>query len=196
MFTGIITHLGNVKKASTRRGLLELRIDAPGIARELKRGDSVAVNGVCLTATETSRKTFHAQAMGETLARSTLGALGRGSNVNLELPARLSDRLGGHLVQGHVDGVAEVVRSEDDEGARRLWFRGSEDLLGYMVPKGSVTIDGVSLTIVDVGSTTFQVAIIPHTLDATTFKDLKRGSISNIEVDVIAKYVKRFVERT
>jgi riboflavin synthase len=196
MFTGIITHLGNVKKASTRRGLLELRIEAPGIAKELKRGDSVAVNGVCLTATETSRRAFHAQAMGETLARSTLGALVRGSNVNLELPARLSDRLGGHLVQGHVDGVAEVVRSEDDEGARRLWFRGSEDLLGYMVPKGSVTIDGVSLTIVDVGSTTFQVAIIPHTLDATTFRDLKQGSINNIEVDVIAKYVKRFVERT
>lgn len=196
MFTGIITHLGSVRKASTRRGLLELRVEAPGIAKELKRGDSVAVNGVCLTATETSRKSFHAQAMGETLARSTLGALTRGSNVNLELPARLSDRLGGHLVQGHVDGVAEVVRSEDDEGARRLWFRGSEDLLGYMVPKGSVTIDGVSLTVVDVGTTTFQVAIIPHTLDATTFRDLKPGSISNIEVDVIAKYVKRFVERT
>lgn len=196
MFTGIITHLGTVKKASTRRGLLELRIDAPGIAKELKRGDSVAVNGVCLTAAETARKAFQAQAMGETLARSTLGALERGSAVNLELPARLSDRLGGHLVQGHVDGVAQVVRSEDDEGARRLWFQGSEDLLGYMVPKGSVTIDGVSLTIVDVGSTTFQVAIIPHTLDATTFRHLKRGSLSNIEIDVIAKYVKRFVERT
>ena len=196
MFTGIITHLGNVQKASSRKGLLELRIEAPGIARELKRGDSVAVNGVCLTATETSRKAFRAQAMGETLARSTLGSLGKGSSVNLELPARLADRLGGHLVQGHVDGVAEVVRSEDDEGARRLWFRCSPELLGYMVPKGSITIDGVSLTIVDVGATTFQVAIIPHTLEATTFRDLRTGSAVNIEVDVIAKYVKRFVERT
>lgn len=196
MFTGIITHLGNVRRASTRRGLLELRIEAPGIARELKRGDSVAVNGVCLTAIETSRKAFHAQVIGETLARSTLGALARGSNVNLELPARVSDRLGGHLVQGHVDGVAEVVRSEDDAGATRLWFRCSEELLSYMVPKGSITIDGASLTLVDVGSTTFQVAIIPHTLDATTLNDLTVGSTVNIEVDVIAKYVKRFVERT
>jgi riboflavin synthase len=196
MFTGIITQLGSVRKASSRRGLLELRIEAPGIAKELRRGDSVAVNGVCLTATETSRKAFHAQAMGETLARSTLGDLSRGSDVNLELPARLADRLGGHLVQGHVDGVAEVVRAEDDEGARRLWFRCSEDLLAYMVPKGSITIDGVSLTIVEVGSTTFQVAIIPHTLDATTFRHLRKGSRVNIEVDVIAKYVKRFVERT
>jgi riboflavin synthase len=196
MFTGIVTHLGTVQKAWTRRGLLELRIEAPGIARELKRGDSIAVNGVCLTATESSRKAFRAQAMGETLARSTLGALRRGSNVNLELPARLADRLGGHLVQGHVDGIAEVVRSEDDEGARRLWFKCSEELLRYMVPKGSITIDGVSLTIVDVGATTFQVAIIPHTLEATTFSNLKAGSTVNVEVDVIAKYVKRFVERT
>jgi riboflavin synthase len=196
MFTGIITHLGSVRKASIRRGLLELRVEAPGIARELKRGDSVAVNGVCLTATETSRKAFHAQAMGETLARSTLGDLSRGSDVNLELPARLADRLGGHLVQGHVDGVAAVVRTEDDEGARRLWFKCPEDLLVYMVPKGSITIDGVSLTIVEVGTTTFQVAIIPHTLDATTFRRLGKGSRVNIEVDVIAKYVKRFVERT
>lgn len=196
MFTGIITHLGDVRKSSARKGLLELRIEAHAIARELKRGDSVAVNGVCLTATETSRRTFHAQAMGETLARSTLGTLGRGSRVNLELPARLSDRLGGHLVQGHVDGVAVVVRAEDDEGARRLWFKCDDGLLGYMVPKGSITIDGVSLTLVEVGSTTFQVAIIPHTLEATTFRDLSKGSTVNIEVDVIAKYVKRFVERT
>lgn len=196
MFTGIVTHLGSVKKASSRRGLLELRIEAPAIAKELRQGDSVAINGVCLTATATSRKAFQAQAMGETLARSTLGDLGRGTVVNLELPARLADRLGGHLVQGHVDGVAEVVRMEDDAGARRLWFRIDDELLSYMVPKGSITIDGVSLTLVDVGSTTFQVAIIPHTLEATTFAGIRVGSRVNIEVDVIAKYVKRFVERT
>jgi riboflavin synthase len=196
MFTGIVTHLGSVRKATVRRGSLELRVDAAVIARELKRGDSVAVNGVCLTATETTRKSFNAHAMGETLAHSTLGALKRGDRVNLELPARLSDRLGGHLVQGHVDGVAEVVRMEDDEGARRSWFRCGDELLDYMVPKGSITIDGVSLTIVEVGSTTFQVAVIPHTLEHTTFRDLRVSSTVNIEVDVIAKYVKRFVERT
>ena len=196
MFTGIVTHLGKVTRASTRKGLLELRVEAPGIARELKRGDSVAVNGVCLTATDTTRKVFRAQAMGETLARSTLGDLKKGSEVNLELPARLSDRLGGHLVQGHVDGVAEVVRIEEEDGARRLWFICPEEQLAFMVPKGSITIDGVSLTIVEVGSTTFQVAIIPHTLAATTLSGLQKGSTVNIEVDVIAKYVKRFVERT
>ena len=196
MFTGIITHIGDVKKASMRRGSLELRVEAPSIARELRRGDSVSVNGVCLTATDTSRKVFHAQAMGETLARSTLGALARGHHVNLELPARLSDRLGGHLVQGHIDGVAEVVRTENDEGALRLWLRTDDDLLRYMVPKGSVALDGVSLTLVDVGRTTFQVAIIPHTLDATTLNHLSDRSRVNVEVDVIAKYVQRFVERT
>jgi riboflavin synthase len=196
MFTGIVTHQGAVKKASVRKGLLELRVEAPSIAKELKRGDSVSVNGVCLTAIETSRKAFQAQAMGETLARSTLGALTRGQQVNLELSARLADRLGGHLVQGHIDGVAEVVRSEHEEGARHLWLRTDDELLRYMVPKGSVALDGVSLTLVDVGRTTFQVAIIPHTLDATTLDRLSVGSRVNVEVDVIAKYVQRFVERT
>jgi riboflavin synthase len=196
MFTGIITQLGAVRRASLRKGLLELRVEAPGIAKELRRGDSVAVNGVCLTATDTSRKVFHAQAMGETLARSTLGRLSRGQRVNLELPARLADRLGGHLVQGHIDGTAEVVRNEDDDGARRLWLTTDDELLRYMVPKGSVALDGVSLTLVDVGRTTFQVAIIPHTLDATTLDRLPVGSKVNVEVDVIAKYVQRFVERT
>lgn len=196
MFTGIITQLGDVKKASVRKGLLELRVEAAPIAKELKRGDSVAVNGVCLTATEASRKVFHAQAMGETLARSTLGTLGRGQRVNLELPARLADRLGGHLVQGHVDGVAEVVRAEYEAGARHLWLRTGDELLRYMVPKGSVALDGVSLTLVDVGRTTFQIAVIPHTLDATTLDRLSVGSRVNVEVDVIAKYVQRFVERT
>ena len=196
MFTGLITHQGRVRRAAARNGSLELRVEAPAIARELDRGDSVAVNGVCLTATDTSRKTFTASAMGETLDRSTLGVLGRGALVNLELPARLMDRLGGHLVQGHVDGVAEVVRAEDGDGARHLWFAIDEGLLGYMVPKGSVSLDGVSLTIVDVGRTTFQVAIIPHTLDATTLDRLAVGSKVNVEIDVIAKYVQRFVERT
>ena len=196
MFTGIVTQLGAVRRASLRKGLLELRVEAPGIAKELRRGDSVAVNGVCLTATDTSRKVFHAQAMGETLARSTLGRLSRGQRENLELPARLADRLGGHLVQGHIDGTAEVVRKEDDDGARRLWLTTDDELLRYMVPKGSVALDGVSLTLVDVGRTTFQVAIIPHTLDATTLDRLTVGSKVNVEVDVIAKYVQRFVERT
>jgi len=196
MFTGIVTDLGAVRKASLRKGALQVRIEAPAIARELRRGDSVSVEGVCLTATDTSRKVFEAHAMGETLARSTLGQLQRGHAVNLELPARLADRMGGHLVQGHVDGIAEIVRLEDDDGARRMWLRTDDELLAYMVPKGSVALSGVSLTLVDVGRTTFQIAVIPHTLQETTLGRVSVGSRVNVEVDVIAKYVQRFVERT
>ena len=193
MFTGIVVEQGNVKKARQRRGLLELEIEAPAVAKELRRGDSVAVNGVCLTATQTGRRRFSTQAMEETLARSTLGSLKRGGTVNLELAARLNDRLGGHLVQGHVDGIARVTRIEESEGAVRVWMSASPDILRYMVAKGSVTLDGVSLTVVEVGSTSFQVALIPHTLAATTLGALEQGTRLNVEVDVVAKYVERLV---
>ncbi len=191
MFTGIVLEQGSVKRARQRKSLLELEVEAPSIAKELRRGDSVAVNGVCLTATRTGRRRFATQAMEETLARSTLGLLRRGSAVNLELAARLNDRLGGHLVQGHVDGTAKVLRVEEQEDARRVWFSASTELLRYMVPKGSVTLDGVSLTVVEVGETSFQVALIPHTLSATTLGSLEKGSQVNVEVDIVAKYVER-----
>lgn len=191
MFTGIVVEQGSVKRARQRTSLLELEVEAPSIAKELRRGDSVAVNGVCLTATRTGRRRFATQAMEETLARSTLGSLRRGSAVNLELAARLNDRLGGHLVQGHVDGMAKVLRVEEQEDARRVWFSASTELLRYMVPKGSVTLDGVSLTVVEVGETSFQVALIPHTLSATTLGSLEKGSQVNVEVDIVAKYVER-----
>ena len=192
MFTGIITDRGVVKRAKNR-GVLELEIEAPGIARELKRGDSVSVNGVCLTATGCNRRRFTTEAVQETLALTTTGSLRKGAAVNLELAARLQDRIGGHLVQGHVDGVAKAVRLEDDEGSRRMWFEADPDLLRYMVPKGSVTVDGVSLTLVEVGRSTFQVAVIPHTLEATTLGALAREDRVNVEVDVLAKYVERLV---
>jgi len=190
MFTGIVIEQGRVKRARTK-GVLELEIEAPQVAKELRVGDSVAVNGVCLTATIANRKRFEVQAVPETLARSTLGEVDKGSLVNLELPARLNDRLGGHLVQGHVDGVATAVRVEEDEGARLMWFEVDEDLLRYMVPKGSITLDGVSLTLVDVGRTTFQVAIIPHTLGVTSLGSVDVGTPVNVEVDLLAKYVER-----
>ncbi|HYI44903.1 MAG TPA: riboflavin synthase [Actinomycetota bacterium] len=191
MFTGIVVERGLVKRASNRKGLLELEIQAPHVARELHEGDSIAVNGVCLTCVSSSRRRFETQAMAETLARSTLGGLRKGSGVNLELPARLSDRLGGHLVQGHVDATAKVVRIEDDEGARRIWFIAGADVLRYLVDKGSITLDGVSLTVVEAGERTFQVALIPHTLAVTTLTELRVDSEVNVEVDVIAKYVER-----
>ena len=191
MFTGIVIEQGRVAKARKARGLLELEVEAPQVARGLRRGDSVAVNGVCLTATSIGRRRFRTQAMTETLDRSTLAGLRRGETVNLELAARLQDRLGGHLVQGHVDAVARVARVEDDDGSRRVWLSAGEEVLRYLVEKGSVALDGVSLTIIGVGKTAFEVALIPHTLEATTLGALKPGSEVNVEIDVIAKYVER-----
>lgn len=193
MFTGIVETVGTIRKARTRRGLLDLEIEAKGLARQMKSGDSIAVAGVCLTATATQRHRFSAQAMSETLDRTTLGSLERGGRVNLELPVRLADRLGGHLVQGHIDGIAHVIRVEDD-GALRVWMSAPDEVLKYLVPKGSVTLDGVSLTVVEVGRTSFQVALIPHTLDVTTLERVVIGDRFNVEVDVLAKYVERLME--
>jgi riboflavin synthase len=194
MFTGIVADRGRVKRAREHGGVLELEIEARDVARQLEVGYSVAVNGVCLTVTHTSRKAFTTQAMEETLARTTLGELHKGSAVNLELPVRLADRLGGHLVQGHVDGVASVVRTEQENGARRLWLTGEEGLLRYLVPKGSVTLDGVSLTVVEVDRTSFQVALVPHTLEVTNLGGIDVDDRLNVEVDLLAKYVERLVE--
>ena len=193
MFTGVVTSLGVVKKARERGGVLELEIEARSLARDIEVGDSVSVNGVCLTATRTTRKAFSTQAMDETLSVTTIDSLKKGSIVNLEPAARFSDRIGGHMVQGHIDHTSPVLRIEDLGGARRIWFEPPESVIRYLVPKGSIAIDGVSLTIVEVGRTSFQVALIPHTLEVTTMKDLSVGSVVNLEVDVMAKYVERFV---
>lgn len=194
MFTGIVTSMGVVKKARERGGILDLEIEAPRLARDIAVGGSVSVNGVCLTATRTTRKSFSTQAMDETLSVTTIASLKKGSIVNLEPAARFSDRIGGHMVQGHIDQTAPVVRIEDLEGARRIWFEPPEAVIRFLVPKGSIAIDGVSLTIVEVGRTSFQVALIPHTLEVTTLKDLSVGSVVNLEVDVMAKYVEKFVD--
>jgi riboflavin synthase len=195
MFTGIVIDSGVVKRSRDGSGMLELEIEAPGTSRELKPGDSVAVNGVCLTAVEAGRRHFSTQAMPETRGFTTIGELKRGRRVNLELPLRIGDRLGGHFLQGHVDGVATAVRIEDDDGAKRIWWRADDDVLRYLAPKGSVALDGVSLTVVEVGRTSFQVAVIPHTLEVTTLGSTEVGTNANVEVDVIAKYVERLMER-
>ena len=192
MFTGLVAEKGTVRKARRSGEVLELDIDAK-LARELSIGDSVAVNGVCLTATKVRRGSFRTEAMPETIDRTTIGKLGRGASVNLELPLRLSDRLGGHIVQGHVDGLARVVRIEDDGDSRRIWLQASKDLLNYIVAKGSICVDGVSLTVVEAGLATFQIALIPHTLEVTTIGSLKPDDVVNLEVDVLAKYVERLV---
>ena len=195
MFTGIVVGTGTVKRVRMRAGIQELEIESQHEARELKKGDSVAVNGVCLTVTQTGRRRFESQVVPETLARTTLGELTKGDSVNLELPTRPTDRLGGHFVQGHIDGRARVIRVEEEEGARRVWLTAGEDLLRYMVMKGSITLDGVSLTLSEVGRTSFQVALIPHTLAATTLGSWKVDTEVNVEVDVLAKYVERLMER-
>lgn len=195
MFTGIVVEQGTIRKARGRK-IMTLEIEAPSISRDLRLGDSIAVNGVCLTATSTGRRRFEVEAVPETIARTTIGKLARGSQVNLELPLRMADRLGGHMVQGHVDGVADVIRIEEEDSAKRVWLAGPEDLLRYMVAKGSVTLDGVSLTLVEVGRSSFQVALIPHTLEATTLGRLKVGSKVNVEVDLLAKYVERLMDRS
>jgi riboflavin synthase len=161
----------------------------------MRRGDSVSVNGVCLTARKVGRSSFSAQVMGETLQRTTLGHLDRGHHVNLELPTRVFDRLGGHIVQGHVDGLGTIVRIEEGDGTRYVSIQCTADLIRYVVPKGSITLDGVSLTVVDVDNMSFRVALIPHTLQVTSLGEISEGSRVNIEVDVLAKYVERLMER-
>jgi riboflavin synthase len=193
MFTGIVSHRGRVRRAKMRKGVLELEVEAPVIAKALDRGDSVAVDGVCLTAVSTSRRYFVVQAVTETLERSAMGSLDAGEEVNLELPLRLSDRLGGHLVQGHVDGTATVIRLEDDDDNRRMWLAATADVLRYLVPKGSVTVNGVALTVTEAGVTSFGVAVVPHTRDVTTLGSVAVGATVNVEVDMIAKYVERLV---
>lgn len=195
MFTGIVTERGLVRRIRESDGCLTLDIKAPETTRGMHRGDSVSVNGICLTARKVGRSSFSAQVMGETLGRTTLSELDKGDLVNLELPTRVFDRLGGHIVQGHVDGLGHVARIEEGDGSRYVTIQCDVDLLRYVVPKGSITLDGVSLTIVDVDKTTFRVALIPHTLQVTSLGQISEGDRVNIEVDVLAKYVERLMER-
>ena len=184
MFTGIVEELGVVSSLAGGR----LRIAATTVLDDAAIGDSIAVSGCCLTVVEAGDGWWEADVSDETLARTTLGSLAPGDPVNLERPMRLSDRLGGHLVQGHVDGVGEVVRP-----APELAVRAPEALWPYLVEKGSVTVDGVSLTVVDVLDDGFTVAIIPHTSAVTTLGRLGAGDRVNLEADVIAKYTERLL---
>lgn len=197
MFTGIVTG-GLVANVKRKRGLLELEIKAPEVARELEAGASVAVNGVCLTARRAGRRRFSVEATNETIARTTLGDLSEGEAVNLELPVRAGGRLGGHIIQGHVDTTARLERAEHDGASRRMWFSGPGELDRYLVAKGSVALDGVSLTVVDVESnqarSAFGVMIVPHTLSVTTLGRLRPWQDVNVEVDVMAKYAEKLMQ--
>ncbi len=193
MFTGLISDLGRVASLQRDGRGATLRIES-ALARELQSGDSVAVNGVCLTATEVTADGFAAEAMNETLERSSLAALAAGSPVNLELALRASDRLGGHVVQGHVDGTATVTAVREEGFARVLELAAPPALARYLVEKGSVALDGVSLTVSALAPGGFCVSLIPETLARTNLGTLEEGSIVNIEADILAKHIERLME--
>jgi riboflavin synthase len=195
VFTGIVQDVGRVLTRESRRGDERLRIACERL--DLSRtgvGDSLCVQGCCLTATEVERRTFSADVSRETLARTTLGTLTAGSPVNLEPALRAGDPLGGHLVSGHIDGVGRVAAVTSDARSRRITIEVPSELTRYIAPKGSVAIDGVSLTVNTVEGATFGVNLIPHTLSVTTLGALTAGARVNLEVDQIARYVARLLQ--
>jgi riboflavin synthase len=195
VFTGIIRELGRVATIDGDGGGVRLTVEAPATAALTAEGDSVALDGVCLTAVAVENGAISFDAVPETLQRTTLSRLTDGDNVNVEPALRAGDPLGGHYVQGHVDAVGRV-RSIDDEGdGVRVWFDAPAAVLAYCVEKGSVTVDGVSLTVAGLDDGGFAVALIPHTLELTTLGALEPGDEVNLEADVLAKYVERLVRR-
>jgi riboflavin synthase len=192
MFTGLVADLGRIGGVERSGDGVRLAVETD-LASELGEGDSVAVNGVCLTATEVAQGRFVAEVMNETLNHSSLSGLDAGSVVNLELPLRASDRLGGHVVQGHVDAVGTVSAVTSDGFARRVEIEAPPELLRYVVLKGSIAVDGVSLTVADIDGASFTVSLIPETLQRTNFGHTVAGRAVNLEVDVLAKYVEKLV---
>ena len=193
MFTGIVAEVGRVIRCEqTDRGR-RLMIQAPGTTEALEVGDSVAVNGICLTAVEVDPPRFQMEAVSETLARTNLGDATEDSSVNLERPVRLGGRLDGHVVQGHVDGVGVVLDIQAEGESRRVVLSVPEELERYLVYKGSVAVDGVALTVTAVAKRSFEVALIPHTLASTTLGSWRVGDKANIEVDILAKYVEKLL---
>lgn len=193
MFTGIVEELGEVTEVTELEDASRLRFRGPVVTENVAHGDSIAVNGVCLTVVTHSDGGFSADVMAETLNRSSLGALTVGSPVNLERAMVLGDRLGGHLVQGHVDGTGTVLERTPGEHWELVRISLPAELSRYVVEKGSITVDGVSLTVADVGADHFTVSLIPTTLDLTTLGGKPPGAPVNLEVDVLAKYVERLL---
>jgi riboflavin synthase len=195
VFTGIVRELGVVVDADDIGGGLDLLVHAPETAARTGVGDSVSVNGVCLTATaiEAGAMSFHA--VPETIGRSTLGSLAPDRRVNVEPALRAGEELGGHYVQGHVDAVGLIQSVEAEGEGLRVFVEAPSDVLRYCVAKGSVTVDGVSLTVAELAEDAFAVALVPHTLAATTLSDVRPGQPVNLEADVLAKYVERLISR-
>ena len=194
MFTGLVLGVGRIASVDRSESGARIAVETPLVA-ELQTGDSIAVNGVCLSATSLENGSFLADAMNETLSRTSLGDISPGAEVNLELPLRASDRLGGHVVQGHVDGVGRIASVTEDGFARRVQVDAPADVLRYVIEKGSIAVDGVSLTVTGVDSRSFTVSLIPDTLLRTNLGRVAVGDRVNLEVDVLAKYVEKLIRR-
>jgi riboflavin synthase len=194
MFTGIVEELGTVRAVTPNEGGARIEIAATRVLEDAELGASIAVNGCCLTVVELGPDHWAADAVTETLDRTSLGRLRAGDRVNLERPVRLADRLGGHLVQGHVDAVGTLHdRTPLPDGSTRMTFGAPAGVLRYVVEKGSITVDGISLTVAGLGDDAFEIAVIPHTLSVTTLGTRQPGDPVNLEVDVLAKYVERLL---
>jgi riboflavin synthase len=194
MFTGLVADKGTVTAVDATADGVRLAVET-ALAPEIAEGDSVAVNGVCLTATSIDGGAFTADVMHETLRRSSLAEVAEGAPVNLELPLRATDRLGGHVVQGHVDGLGTIRDIREDGFSRVVEISAPEEALRYVVEKGSIAVDGISLTVASVTADTFTVALIPETLERTNLGAASPGQPVNLEVDVLAKYVEKLVAR-
>jgi riboflavin synthase len=193
VFTGIVREVGRVASVQANGGGIRLELEAPETAAATAIGDSVAVNGCCLTAVSVGGGRIGFEAVAETLARTSLGGLDAGARINLEPSVRAGEPLGGHYVQGHVDGVG-AVRSVNDEGeSRRVWFDAPGEILRYVVEKGSIAVEGASLTVAALDADGFSAVLIPHTLAETTLGEFAAGTRVNLEVDVLAKYVERLL---
>ncbi|MEW5897800.1 MAG: riboflavin synthase [Bacillota bacterium] len=193
MFTGIIEELGTLRQIVRGTASARLKIEARHVLEGTRAGDSIAVNGVCLTVTALDKNFFTADVMAETLAKTNLGQLAPGDRVNLERALRLDARLGGHLVSGHIDGVGTILRREPHDIATLLTVGAPAGVMRYIIKKGSVAIDGISLTVIDFNDSSFQVSLIPHTAALTTLGFKRPGDTVNLEADLIGKYVERLL---
>lgn len=201
MFTGIVEGTGIVKsisriKTANRIADRRIEIDLGKLRRGVRVGDSVSVNGTCLTATSILKNIAIFEVVKETTKRTSLGLLKAGDLVNLERSLRINDRIEGHIVLGHIDGVGKIEDIEKIPSETKIWISVNKQIAGLLVPKGSIAVDGISFTIVDVSNEVFSVALVPHTLAVTTFKSKKKGDKVNIEVDILSKYVAKLLPRT
>ncbi|ACQ53836.1 riboflavin synthase [Clostridium botulinum] len=193
LFTGIVEEVGRILKIEEGKDFLHISIEGSKVLNPLNIGESVAVNGVCLTVTSFNSNSFTADVMTETLNKSSLGTLSKGSLVNLERAVTLNKPLGGHIVSGHIDGTGEIINMKKEGIATLLEIKAKQNLLKYMIPKGSVALDGVSLTLVDIKGKSFTVSLIPHTIEETILVNKNIGDIINIECDVLGKYIYKFM---